>query len=144
MHSGHYTTSINCCKKKTFHCNDSKITEFGMIDTQTSSTAYAANIYVDLLHSIRSRPRKKHRNLWVRWFVSSWRPWVWSVYSIWYYIHIVYYSCIQSNWNKLLLIGTYIRRVGVAMTVCWIWCCYCFLSGFKCRLQLYSWWFSIL
>ena len=36
--SGHYTASINCCKK-TFYCNDYKITEFGITD-KNSSTAY--------------------------------------------------------------------------------------------------------
>ena len=36
--SGHYTASINCCKK-TFYCNDHKITEFGITD-KNSSTAY--------------------------------------------------------------------------------------------------------
>ena len=39
MYSGHYTVSINCCKR-TFYCNDSKITEFQTIDTKNSSTAY--------------------------------------------------------------------------------------------------------
>ena len=39
MYSGHYTASINCCKKK-LYCNDSKITEFEMIDTKDSSAAY--------------------------------------------------------------------------------------------------------
>ena len=39
MYSGHYTAFINCCKR-TFCCNDSKITEFEMIDTKNSSTAY--------------------------------------------------------------------------------------------------------
>ena len=39
MSSGHYTTSINCCKKL-FYFNDSKITEFELIDTKISSTAY--------------------------------------------------------------------------------------------------------
>ena len=39
MHSGHYTASVNCCKK-TFYCNDIKITEFDMIETKNSSTAY--------------------------------------------------------------------------------------------------------
>ena len=39
MYSGHYTVSTNCCKK-TFYCNDSKITEFEMIDTENSSTPY--------------------------------------------------------------------------------------------------------
>ena len=38
MYSGHYTDSINCCKR-TFYCNDSKITEFEMIDTKNASTA---------------------------------------------------------------------------------------------------------
>ena len=36
--SGHYTASINCCKK-TFYCNDHKITEFEITD-KNSSTAY--------------------------------------------------------------------------------------------------------
>ena len=39
MYSGHDTTSINCCKR-TFYWNDSKITEFEMIDTKNPSTAY--------------------------------------------------------------------------------------------------------
>ena len=37
-YSGHYATSINCCK--TFYCNDSKITEVEMIDTKKSSPLY--------------------------------------------------------------------------------------------------------
>ena len=40
IHSGHYTTSINCCKKKPFYCNDHTITEFGIIDSKNSSNAY--------------------------------------------------------------------------------------------------------
>ena len=39
MYSGHYSASINCCKR-TFYCNDSKITEFEAIYTKKSSTAY--------------------------------------------------------------------------------------------------------
>ena len=39
MYSGHYTASINCCKR-TFYGNDSKITEFEIIDTINSSAAY--------------------------------------------------------------------------------------------------------
>ena len=39
MNSGHYTASINCCGK-TFHCNDNKITECNITDTNNSSTAY--------------------------------------------------------------------------------------------------------
>ena len=37
--SGHYTASINCCKK-TFYCNDHTVTEFGITDNKNSSTAY--------------------------------------------------------------------------------------------------------
>ena len=39
MYSGHYTATINRCKRK-LYCNDSKITEFETIDTKNSSTAY--------------------------------------------------------------------------------------------------------
>ena len=39
MYSGHYTAYINSCKR-TFYCNDSKITEFEMIDTKNFSTGY--------------------------------------------------------------------------------------------------------
>ena len=40
IHSGHYSTSINCCKKNPLYCNDHTITEFGIIDSKNSSTAY--------------------------------------------------------------------------------------------------------
>ena len=49
IHSGHYIASINCCKKKPFNCNDHTITEFGIIDSKNSSTAYV--IYV-ILHEL--------------------------------------------------------------------------------------------
>ena len=39
IYSGHYTTSVNCCNR-TFYCNDNKITEFDMINTKNSFTAY--------------------------------------------------------------------------------------------------------
>ena len=39
MYSGHYIASINCFKR-TFYCNDSKITELGIIDIKNSFTAY--------------------------------------------------------------------------------------------------------
>ena len=39
VYSGHYTASINCCKK-TFYCNDSKILDFEMIDAKKTFTAY--------------------------------------------------------------------------------------------------------
>ena len=68
--SGHYTASINCCKK-TFYCNDHKITEFGTTD-KNSSTAYI------VLYK------------WIdTWFLDSNRrvgvwslPWRWHILSI--------------------------------------------------------------
>ena len=70
-HSGHYTASINCCKK-TFYCNDHTITEFGIIDSKNSSTAY-----VTLYELIDT------------WFLDSSRrvgvwslPWHWHILSI--------------------------------------------------------------
>ena len=47
------------------------------------------------LHPIKIRSRSKRRNLWVGWCVSSWWPWFWPVYSI-YYIHTIHYGCIIS------------------------------------------------
>ena len=83
--------------------------------------------------------RNKRRNLWVGWCVSPWRPWFWSVYLIYYYIHNMYYSCFLSIWNELFLIAIYIPRIGVAMTMCWIrWYCYSFMLAFKCMFLLYS------
>ena len=68
--SGHYTASINCCKK-TFYCNDHKITEFGITD-KNSSTAYIVLYkWIDI------------------WFLDSNRrvgvwslPWRWHILSI--------------------------------------------------------------
>ena len=68
--SGHYTASISCCKK-TFYCNDHKITEFGITD-KNSSTAYI------VLYK------------WIdTWFLDSDRrvgvwslPWRWHILSI--------------------------------------------------------------
>ena len=53
------------------------------------------------LHAIRNRSKNKHRNLWAGRCVSSWWLWIWSVNSVYYHIHIVYYRYILSNWNKL-------------------------------------------
>ena len=45
IHSGHHTASISYCKKS-FYCNDHTITEFGIIDSENSSTAYALCLYI--------------------------------------------------------------------------------------------------
>ena len=110
IHSGHYTASINCCKK-TFYCNDHTITEFGITD-KNSSTAYLIlyeliDIILGLeqeggsliapmalahpLHPIDNRSRNKRRNLWVGRCVSSWWPWFPSRSSVSIYIYIYIY-----------------------------------------------------
>ena len=89
------------------------------------------------LHPITSRSRNTRRNLWVGWYVSFWRPWFWSVYSI-YYIHTIYQGALYVIEISSFL-ETYIPKVSVAMMVYWmIWYCYSFLFGFKCAFQLHS------
>ena len=71
IHSGHCTASINCCEKK-FYCNDHTITDFGIIDSKNSSTAYVIPYeFIDT------------------WFLDSNRrvgvwslPWRWHILSI--------------------------------------------------------------
>ena len=69
MYSGHYTAFINCCKK-TFYCNDSKITEFEAIDTKNSSTA---NVVMYKLITSWTRTGG-----WEFWLL----PWCWHILSI--------------------------------------------------------------
>ena len=71
IYSGQYTASINCCKK-TFYCTDHTITEFRIIDSKNSSTAYV--ILYKLIDT---------------WFLDSNRrvgfwslPWRWHILSI--------------------------------------------------------------
>ena len=68
--SGHYTASINCCKK-TFYCNDHKITEFGITDKNSSTAYFVLYKWIDT------------------WFLDSNRrvgvwslPWRWHILSI--------------------------------------------------------------
>ena len=71
IHSGHYTASINCCKK-TFYYNDHTITEFGIIDSKTSSTAYVILYELIDTWSLDSNRR-----------VGVWSlPWRWHILSI--------------------------------------------------------------
>ena len=69
--SGHYTASINCCKK-TFYCNDHKITEFGITD-KNSSTAYIVLYKLNgLTHDFWTRNRRVElRSLPWRWHILS-------------------------------------------------------------------------
>ena len=71
IHSGHYTASINCCKK-TFYCNDNTITEFGIIDSKNSSTAYVILYELIDIWGLDSNRR-----------VGVWSlPWRWHILSI--------------------------------------------------------------
>ena len=49
------------------------------------------------LHPIKHKSWNKRRNLWVGWCISSWWPRLWSINSIYHYIHTVYYSYILSE-----------------------------------------------
>ena len=70
IHSGHYTASINCCQK-TFYCNGHTITEFVIIDSKNSSTAYV--ILYELIDTRFLDP-----NRWV----GVWSlPWRWHIRS---------------------------------------------------------------
>ena len=69
IHFGHYTASINCCKK--FYCKDHTITEFGIIDSKNFSTAYVI-----------------HMNWLTHVFDSNRRVWVWSLPWRWHILSI--------------------------------------------------------
>ena len=113
MHSGHYTASINCCKN--IYCNDHTTTEFGIIDSKNSSTAYV--ILYELIdiwfldrrvgvwslqwrwRHILSIPLTKGwgtaaENLWVGLYVASWWPLFPSRSSVLIYIYIWIYMYI--------------------------------------------------
>ena len=70
IHSGHYTASINGCK--TFYCNEHTITEFGIIDSNNSSTAYVTQYELVGTWLLDSNRR-----------VGVWSPpWHWHILSI--------------------------------------------------------------
>ena len=71
IYSGHYTALINCCKRA-FYCNDSKITEFEMIDTKHSITAYVV-MYKLITYGFRTRTGG-----WEFWLL----PWRWHIIFI--------------------------------------------------------------
>ena len=72
IHSGHYTASVNCCKKNpTFYCNDHTITEFGITD-KNSSTEYVISYELIDTWLLDSNRR-----------VGVWSlPWRWHILSI--------------------------------------------------------------
>ena len=68
MYSGHYTASIKCCKR-TFYC---KVTEFEILDTKYSSTAYVV-MYTLIIWCFRTR--SGGCEFWLL-------PWRWHILSI--------------------------------------------------------------
>ena len=71
IHTGHYTASINCCKKNPFYCNGHTITEFRIIDSKNSSTAYV--ILYELIETcfLESNRRVGVWSLPRRWHILS-------------------------------------------------------------------------
>ena len=144
---------------KIFYCNDSIITEFDIIGIITFSTAYVVMyelitlwvwtrtgwIWFNCWHilSVLLTGRRWIRTKPVGWTISFLLMTLVLVHnSIYYYIHIMYYGCSLSNWDKLFLRDIYIPRVGVAMTLCRIMRYhYSCLIGFNCIFQLYTWFF---
>ena len=114
IHSRHYTASINCCKKKNSIATTIKITEFEIINSKNSPTAYV--IFYELIKlwvldsnkrvgvipwhwhilSINNRLMNKRRTPWVERCVSSWWPLFPSInYVLIYnylYVYILYTS----------------------------------------------------
>ena len=119
IYSGHYTASINCCKKillqrshyygvwnywqqKLIYCICFAIwidwhTIFGF--EQEGGSLIAPMALAHPLHPIDNRSRNRRRNLWVGWCVSSWWPLfpARSSVLIYIYIYICIYIC-SSIW----------------------------------------------
>ena len=70
IHSGHHTAYINCCKR-TFYCNDHTITEFGIIDSKNSSTAYVIRYELIDTWFLDSNKRVGVWSLSWRWHILS-------------------------------------------------------------------------
>ena len=119
MYSGHYATSINCCRKQS-NATTAKLRSLKWLipkaplllmwqcinwlhcGFQTRAGGWEFWLlpwgWHTLFTPLKAVGRSKRRNLWIGLCVSSWRPW--SVYSI-DYIHTTHYSCILSNWTPL-------------------------------------------
>ena len=97
-------------EKKTFYCNDHKITEFEITDKNPllHILYYINGLTHDFwpLHPINNRSRNKRRNLWVGWCVSSWWPWFPSRSSVLIYMYI--YICVHSLYE--FCYRSYIQR----------------------------------
>ena len=144
MYWGHYSTSVNCCKKdillqlqqnyrawnnwyrKTLYCIRSNVridyvTGFGLEQEEKSFITPMALAHP--LYPITSRLRNKRRDLWFSRCVSFCWPWFWSLNSIYHDIHIMFYRCRLSNENKLLKRYAY-QELG------WPWRCVGYFNYF--------------
>ena len=115
IHSGHYTASINCCKKpnllqrshnygvwnywqqELLYCICYTIwidwhMIFGL--EQEGESLIAPMALAHPLHPIDNRSRSRRRNLWVGWCVSSWWPLFSSRCSVLIYIYIYMMSSV--------------------------------------------------
>ena len=113
IHSGHYTASINCCKKiillqrshnhrvwnywqqKLFNCICFTIwidwhIIFGL--EQEGGSLVAPMALAHPLHPIDNRSRNRRRNLWVGRCVSFWWPLFQSRSSVFIYIYMLFYK----------------------------------------------------
>ena len=115
IHSGHYTASINCCKKHSI----ATITQLRSLELliktpvlhmlyymnwlthdfwleQEGGSLIAPMALAHPLHPIDNRSRNKRRNLWAGRCVSSWWPWFPSRSCVNIYIYIYICICIPS------------------------------------------------
>ena len=165
IHSGHYTASINWCKK-TFYCNDHTITEFGITDNKNSSTAHVISyelIDTWFLDSNRrvgvwSLPWRWHilsiplttgrgtsaETCGFGWWVSSWLPWFPSRSSLltYIYMHSLYEFCFRTYIYIHIYIYMYIYN-GSVIQYFWgvrgSWAECHFFFSLVCQLCLALW-----
>ena len=131
IQSGHYTASINCCKKSHSIGTKTQLRSMKLLIaktpllhmlcfmnwmtyefwTRTGGWEFDHLITTMALahpfHPINSRSRKKRRNLWVERCVSYWWPLFLSRNSVLIYIYIYIYICILYRSSLIWSIYTY-------------------------------------
>ena len=127
IHSGHYTASINCFKKKHILLQRSHNCGVWNYWQQKLLNCICYTIWIDWhmifrleqeggsliapialahpLHPIDNRSRNRHRNLWVGWRVSSWWPMFPSRSSVFIYIYIYMLFYISSFFFGLPIVS---------------------------------------
>ena len=105
LHSGHYTASLNCWKK--FYCNNNKITQFEIIDSKNSSTAYVILYELTDLWVLDSNRRVEIWSFRWRWYILSIllragrgisaKPVGWMMCFVWMTFYLVQKLCVNIN-----------------------------------------------